>query len=329
MFTYFAKAFKRTKPVPIDAHFIIADLSGVDQYIPTALRYEGMLFYTLAERAYYYMDHTLQPVLFGGGGGPQTPDFIVWGVRDANQYLDYTELYNRLKAYPAGSIIMVEPLGVEFMIEAGVSEKTVRIKPDTKYIHFELYDIGVNKGVEIESFLLCDDLPENANLYADTIMDGGTTSDNDEVFRVSDGEIHEYIPEITDVTTYYEGRFYKNGNILYLCNGTTHDSDSLVQIGGGGGSGSNFILWPETILVVSDSITNPYIHLKDDTKNVISTGTIDRVISEVYGIVHESTQTSTIIKMNFINKTPSGSNSSVVVQSRYNVTMDLIGVYYE
>lgn len=334
MFTYFAKAFKRTKAVPIDAHFVIADIAGVDRYIPISLRYEGMVFYTLAEKAYYHIDQALQPVMFSrGGGGSGDGGVIVWNVRDANNYLNYTELYYTLKAYPAGSIVRVEPLGVNFLVEASSDGNTVRIDPNTKEIRFELYDIGGSKGVEIESFLIWSELPENADLYADNIMDGGTTTPNEEVFRITDGVIHDYIPEITEVSTYYQGRFYKNGDVLYLCNGTSHGRESLITIagsggGGGGGGTTNYILWPQTSLIISDSVTTPYVHLKDDTKNNITTGTIGRIISELYGIVHESTQTATIVEMNFINKVPENSNSSVIVQSRYNTVMDLIGIYY-
>ena len=334
MFTYFAKAFKRTKPVPIDAHFIIADIAGVDQYIPIPLRFEGMVFYTLAEKNYYHMDEALQPVLFGRGGeGSGGGSAIFWNVRDSNNYLDYRELYYTLRSYPAGSVVRVEPLGVDFLVKSGEGGNVVSMAPYTDSIHFELYDTGETNGVEIESLTIWTELPENADLYADTVMNEGTVTANEEVFRITDGNIHDYIPEITEVTTYYEGRFYKNGDVLYLCNGTSHGRDSLITIsgsggGGGGGGTTNYIIWPQTELVVSDSVTTPYIRLKDDTKNILSTGVIGRVVSELYAVVHESTQTATIVEQEFINKLPEEANSSIIVQSRYNTTVDLIGIYY-
>lgn len=334
MFDYFVKPFKRTKPVPIDAHFIVSDLAGVDTYIPRVLRFEGMVFYSLNEKLYYHIDQNLNPVPFGGGGGMaiQQPTLISWNVRDSNNYLDYTNLYTVLMTFTTGSIVRVEPLGVDFLVEEGqnVQEKIVRMSPVTPEIHFELYDVGPSKGVEIESLLLWSELPENADMFVDLIMEDGNLENNNsgKVFRITDGNITDYIPEITDVNTYYKGRFYKNGNNLYLCNGNSNGSDSLILIGGGGSGNCGVILWPDTELLVSDCVTNPYIDLKDDTKNILSTQTIGRRVYEVYGVLTQDDAVD-LVKHDFINITPSNQNSSIIVQSRYNVTMDLIGIYHE
>lgn len=337
---YITKNFKRTKPLPLDSYSVVSSLSTADTEYPRAHRYEGHMVYSLHEKSFYFVSEELDLKLFEGGNteGGYYSHVLNWATRNENGYLDYTELKNFVyQNYPSGHKVRVYPLGIDIITYTLGDTKYVVSDLKAKEIYFEMMEVGDEMyGSEIYTFLINFQLPENADVFVSKFLDSSTEEEtfntNGTVYRVNNNQIVDYIPNISDLNEPYfiRGRYYKNGQNLYLCNGTTNNSDSLVLIGGSGsGQSSNIgvIFLLDTNLVKSDSVRYPFLNLNQDSKNILNTGLAGNLVHELYEIV-DVDDYKEIVKPDYVNFVDNG-NTKIIVQSRYNVTADLIGIYYE
>lgn len=336
---YITKNFKRTKPFPLDSYSVISSLSNADTEYPKVHRYEGHIVYSLSEKSFYFVNDESELVLFEGGNtqGNYYGHVLNWTARNENGYLDYTELKNFIyQNYPSGHKVRVYPLGIDIITYSQEGVKYVVSDIKAPEISFEMMEVGGDSyGSEIYTYLINFLLPENADVniskFLDSETEEETLNENGAVYRVNKTQIVDYVPNISDLSEpyYIRGRYYKNGQNFYLCNGATNNSDSLILIGGGSGQSSNVgvMILPNTNLVKSDSVSYPFLNLIQDSKNVLNTGLAGNLVHELYEVI-DFEDYKEIVKPDYINFVDNG-NTKIIVQSRYNVTADLIAIYYE